>query len=63
MIKVLTVLFMMVSITACSDEQHPVDGDHVWKEQTDTMDKAQDVEKVILDSAQQKKQQLEQALD
>lgn len=59
-------LFFIVivsALSACSDERHPVDGDHVWKEQTDMIDKAKQAEQVVIDSALQQKKQIEQNLD
>jgi len=53
---VLVVVFM----TACSDETDKVQGDHVWKEQTDMIDKAKDVEKLMNDAALQQRQQIEE---
>lgn len=42
-------------LTACSDSggEHKADAkqDHVWKEQTDTINKAKEVEGMLLDSA------------
>ena len=46
-------------MVACSDEQ-PVEGDHVWKEQTDMIDKAHDIESLINDAAQQKQQLIDE---
>lgn len=61
--KYFTVLTAVFMLSACSDEQHPVDGDHVWKDQTDMIDKAREVEQVITDSALEQKQHIEQNLD
>ena len=61
MIKYLFLILILVVISACSDEKHPVDGDHVWKEQTDMIDKSRDVEQLINDAAMQQRQQVEQA--
>ena len=47
-------------VCACSDDQQPLDGDHVWKEQTDMIDKARDVEQLLNDAAQQQRQLIEQ---
>ena len=53
-------LVLIMFIAACSDEQQQVEGDHVWKEQTDLIDKAHDVESLINDAAQQKKQEIDE---
>jgi hypothetical protein len=52
-------ILLTVFITACSDETDKVKGDHVWKEQTDMIDKAKDVEKLVHDAAIQQRQQIE----
>ena len=53
--KYLILSIALFMLTACSDEQHPVDGEHVWKDQTDMIDKAKEVEQVITDSALEQK--------
>jgi len=55
-------MLMLVVISACSDEKHPVDGDHVWKDQTDMIDKSKDVEQLVNDAALQQRQQVERAI-
>jgi len=59
MIKVLALLFTLLSLAACSDETQKVE-DHVWKEQTDMIDKAKDVEVLINDAALQQRELIEQ---
>ena len=45
------VLLSMVLVTACSDREEKQIGDtHVWKGQTDALEKASNVEQLILDS-------------
>lgn len=63
MVRYLFLIMTLAGVSACSDERHPVDGDHVWQEQTDMIDKAKEVEQVITDSALQQKQHIEQNLD
>jgi len=55
-------MLMLVVISACSDEKHPVDGDHAWKDQTDMIDKSKDVEQLVNDAALQQRQQVERAI-
>jgi hypothetical protein len=43
----------------CSDEQNKVE-EHVWKEQTDMIDKAKNVEQILNDAAQQQQELIEQ---
>ncbi|OUR64630.1 hypothetical protein A9Q79_04835 [Methylophaga sp. 42_25_T18] len=59
MIKVLFLFFTLLFIAACSDETQKVE-DHVWKEQTDMIDKAKDVELLINDAALQQRELIEQ---
>ncbi|OUR73197.1 hypothetical protein A9Q78_04455 [Methylophaga sp. 41_12_T18] len=47
-------------VSACSDETQKVEDSHVWQEQTDMIDEAKGIEKLINDAALQKKQQFEQ---
>lgn len=59
-VRYLMVTLILMLICACSDEQPSLDGDHVWKEQTDMIDKASDVEQLLNESAQQQQQLIEQ---
>lgn len=59
-IKVLFLILPVLFITACSDETDRVDGDHVWKEQTDMIDKAKEVEGLINDAAIEQRKQIEE---
>lgn len=43
-------------LVACSDETDKVEGDHVWKEQTDMIDKAKGIEALINDAAEQQQE-------
>ncbi len=61
MSRYLFLMLMLVVISACSDEKHPVDGDHVWQDQTDMIDKARDVEQLVGDAALKQRQDVEQA--
>jgi outer membrane biogenesis lipoprotein LolB len=61
----INVMLMMIScllITACSDEgssNAEAKKDHVWKEQTDTINKAKEVEGMLMDSAANTRNALE----
>ena len=59
MIKVLFLFFTLLFIAACSDETQKVE-DHVWKEQTDMIDKAKEVELLLNDAALQQRELIEQ---
>ena len=59
MIKLVLSLFFMGMLVACSGEDSNASGEHVWKEQTDTIDKAKEVEGIIMDSAEQTRSAIE----
>jgi outer membrane biogenesis lipoprotein LolB len=62
-IKLLLLLVPCLLFTACSDEGNSSKAetkkDHVWKEQTDTINKAKEVEGMILDSAEETRKAIE----
>jgi len=51
-------------MSACSDSDKPqkVEQDHVWKEQTDMIDKAKDVEQLLNDTAKQQQKLIDQQI-
>ena len=53
-----------MTLCACSDGQEDKKGtgsnDHVWKGQTDTMDKAKEVESMVLDQAEKMNKSVEE---
>ncbi len=60
MMKLLLVVFAMLCLVACSDDNKVPEGEHVWKEQTEMIDKAKDIEALINQSAQQQRELIEQ---
>jgi outer membrane biogenesis lipoprotein LolB len=58
------IIFSTLLLTACSDDEgkskKKLSGDHVWKEQTDTLDKARAVEGILEDAAQEQKKAIEE---
>ena len=52
---------MIIFLTACSEDKE-TSGEHVWKEQTDTINKAKQVEAIIMDSAEKQKKAIEQQM-
>lgn len=58
--RYLFVVLLLIFVVACSDESQQLEGDHVWKEQTDMIDKAHDIESLINDAAQQKQQLIDE---
>jgi len=63
-IKISLLIILYSLLTACSDESNNNNADskknHVWKEQTDTIDKAKEVEGIIMDSAEETRKAIEQ---
>jgi len=51
-------------MTACSDSDktQKVEQDHVWKEQTDMINKAKDVEQLLKDSAAIQQQNIDEQI-
>lgn len=62
MYKCVVIIGLACLITACSDSDKPqkVEQDHVWKEQTDMINKATDVEQLLKDSAAIQQQSLDE---
>ena len=52
---------MIIFLSACSEDKE-TSGEHVWKEQTDTINKAQQVEAIIMDSAEKQKKAIEEQM-
>jgi len=53
----LLMLVISLGLVACSDDNvDKVEGDHVWKQQTDMIDKAKAVENSVLDAANLQRQ-------
>ena len=64
-IQIASILLLSVFLVAsCSDDEdknkNELTGEHVWKEQTDTMDKARAVEGMLEDAAQEQREMIEQ---
>ena len=50
--RLIFVLLFMTLVTACSDQDDkPIGDTHVWKSQTDALEKAKNVEQLIQDSS------------
>jgi len=58
--RIVLLVFVALFMTACSDNNEPqkVEKDHVWKEQTDMIDKAKNVENVLKDAAKLQQQKI-----
>lgn len=62
-LKVLVLLVSTLFIAACSDENdNKASKDHVWKEQTDTIDKAKEVEAMMLKSAEDRSKSIDEQM-
>ena len=65
--KMLLLFVSCLFFTACSDESNNGNTDskkdHVWKEQTDTINAAKEVEGMILDSAKETRKAIEQQVE
>ena len=54
---------MAFFLFGCSDNtDSKADGDHVWKEQTETIDKAKEVEAMMLKSAEDRAKSIEEQM-
>ncbi len=64
-INTFLLILISISISACSEEADKVSGSgkHVWKEQTDTIDKARNVENEILNAADSARKTIEEQTD
>ncbi len=65
--QIILILISCFLVYGCSDdnsnESKEVKVDHVWKEQTDTIDKAKAVEGMLLDSADATRKEIEHQSD
>jgi hypothetical protein len=57
MTKAIILSAVLLLVSACSDgtSEDKLDGDHVWKEQTQTIDKAKAVEGMLEDAATERR--------
>lgn len=68
-IQILLLLISCSTFTACSGEgdsnskNASTEKDHVWKEQTDTINKAKEVEGMIMDAAEETRKAIEQQVE
>lgn len=60
--KLITIIvFVFLGAGACSDEgKNQEKRDHVWKEQTEALDKAKAVEGILKDSARAQERQIQE---
>jgi len=60
--KLLGLVILCMFVVACSDSDKPqkVEQDHIWKEQTDMIDKAKGVEQLLNDAASQQRQLIDE---
>jgi len=64
MYKCVVIVGLACLMTACSDSDktQKVEQDHVWKEQTDMINKAKDVEQLLKDSAAIQQQNIDEQI-
>jgi len=55
----ISLAFVVVSVLACPGCGDPEEDGHIWKEQTDMLDKASGVEDMLLESSQQQRKQID----
>ncbi len=63
--KIYLALSILLFMAGCSDKpsaqtQAKTENDHIWKEQTKALDQAKEVETLIMESAQQRQEQIDQ---
>ena len=63
--KIIFLGSILLFISACSDDENAttekkLSGDHVWKEQTQAIDRAKEVEGLIQDAADQQRKQIDE---
>ncbi len=59
MVKTMLLILPLLFVSACSNEQNKVE-EHVWKEQTDMIDKAKEVENILNEAALQQQKLIEE---
>jgi len=52
--------FVMVSVLLCTGCGDPEEDGHIWKDQTDMIDKAGEVEELLLDANRQQRRQIDE---
>ena len=63
--KIIFLATALMLVSACSDDEQgssegKLSGDHVWKEQTQTIDKAKEVEGLLQDDADQQRKAIDE---
>lgn len=57
---VVTSMMLLAGCSSGDDQGNQAGGDHVWKEQVDTMDKARATEQAVMDAAAKHAEAVEQ---
>ncbi len=55
----LPLAFIVISVLLCSGCGDPAEDGHIWKDQTDMLDKASEVENMLLESNRQQREQID----
>jgi len=56
----MSLVMMVVSVLLCPGCGDPSEDGHVWKDQTDMLDKARGVEDMLMESNQQQRKQIDE---
>ena len=56
----MSLAMIVVSVLVCPGCGDPQEDGHVWKDQTDMLDKARGVEDMLLESSQQQRKQIDE---
>lgn len=56
-IRCISLALGLLLLSACGDDREP--GDHVWKDQTDALNKAGDVEQLLMESDERRRELIE----
>jgi len=56
----MSLVMMVVSVLLCPGCGDPKEDGHVWKDQTDMLDKARGVEDMLMESNQQQRKQIDE---
>ena len=54
------IALVVLSVLVCPGCGDPAEDGHIWKEQTDMLDKASEVEDMLLESSRQQRKQIDE---
>lgn len=59
----LILLMSILALNGCTEDNDPQKKDHVWKEQTEAIEKARAVEGMLQESAEAQRRQIQEQLE